>query len=59
MKTEITLTVEWEVSEISGDDRIIDSQETLLDYIVGTLESNANFDRVDLKVINCSAKELD
>jgi hypothetical protein len=60
MRAEIGLIVEWSASVTAGDDWwVIDTQDVLLDYIVDTLQSNANYDRVDLKVESYAAKALD
>ena len=59
MRCEVGLIINWDASEVSGDDRIINTQEELLEYIIGTLESNACYDRVSLKVENHGVKELD
>jgi len=58
MMCEVGLIIDWEVSEISSDDRVIDTQEALLEYIIGTLESNACFDHVSLKVKNHRVMEI-
>jgi len=57
MRSKIELIVDWEASEVSGDDRVIGTQGDLLDYIQGTLESNANFDHVTLKIKDASITE--
>jgi len=59
MRSKIELIIDWEKSEISGDDTVIDSPGVLLGYIEGTLESNANFDRVDLSIKDSSITEME
>jgi hypothetical protein len=58
MTAEIILTIDWEKSEVSGDDRVIETKGDLLEYIVGILQSNANYDHVELKIADAAISEV-
>jgi DNA mismatch repair protein MutH len=59
MRSEVGLVIEWQPSEISEDDRTIETHEELMDYIVGTLVSNASFDHIEMDVVSSGVKDLE
>ena len=50
MTTKIELTIEWEPCE--GEEFSIETDGDVLDWIEGTIESNAHFEHLDIALAN-------
>lgn len=59
MKAIIKLTVDWEPSEVSNSDFIIEDIDDLDSYLQASISSNAQWDKVNLKIIDMEIKEDD
>jgi len=57
MRCEVGLIIEW--SKCDTGDIAIESVDDVMEYVQAAIESNAQFEHLDLSVENIGARELD
>ena len=58
MRCEVGLVIEWEKSE-GSDGSSIQTKADVMNYVQNTVESNAQFDHIEMSVKNAAVKVLD
>jgi len=58
MKARVTLIIEWEKSEGAGGEVKLEEAGDVADYIEGTIESNAQFDGLEIAVKDTLVEEF-
>jgi len=57
MRCEVGLIIEWNKCDTGGI--AVESMNDVMEYVQAIVEGNAQFDHVDLRVVNLAVKELD